>query len=174
MRILLKTPSSSPAIASSEPDRRETAGDARPTAVLNRLLKFARPHGGVLVPAFVCMIALGATTGAYAFLTGHALRFLLSGGSSGLEPVAKYLPSGIRLSLGDTLWLLPLAIVAIGVLKGLAYLGQFYWMGLFGQKISIARSAACRSPEASPATIIICKSAIERLGLAAGPREPAV
>jgi len=134
----LKTPSSSPAIASSEPDRGETAGDARPTAVLNRLLRFARPHGGVLVPAFVCMIALGATTGAYAFLTGHALRFLLSGGSSGLGAVAKYLPHGIRLSLGDTLWLLPLAIVAIGVLKGLAYLGQFYWMGIFGQKISIA------------------------------------
>jgi subfamily B ATP-binding cassette protein MsbA len=84
------------------------------------------------------MIALGATTGAYAFLTGHALRFLLSGGSSGLGPVAKYLPSGIRLTLGDSLWLLPLLIVAIGVLKGLAYLGQFYWMGIFGQKISIA------------------------------------
>ncbi len=106
--------------------------------MLNRLLKFARPHGGVLVPAFVCMIVLGATTGAYAFLTGHALQFLLTGGASGLGPVATYLPHGIRLRLGDTLWLLPLAIVAIGLLKGLAYLGQFYWMGLFGQKISIA------------------------------------
>ncbi len=83
------------------------------------------------------MAVLGATTGAYAYLTGPALRFLLSGGSSGLGAMERFVPAA-SFSLRDALWLLPLTVVAIGVLKGLAYLGQFYWMGLFGQRVAMA------------------------------------
>ena len=44
---------------------------------LGRLLGYARPHVGVLVAAFVCMALVGLATGAYAYLMGPALRFLL-------------------------------------------------------------------------------------------------
>lgn len=103
--------------------------------VLRRLLAFSRPHGGLLGLAFACMVVLGATTGLYAYLMGPALRFLLEGGRSGLGMPAKLLPALERVDRGTALWLFPVAIVAIGVLKGLSYLGQFYWMGLYGQKV---------------------------------------
>ncbi|HKD40121.1 MAG TPA: ABC transporter ATP-binding protein [Myxococcaceae bacterium] len=106
-------------------------------SVLRRLFEFARPHGRILIPAFACMAMLGATTAAYAYLTGPALGFLLSGGSSGLGAVERFLPASAFSRFRDGLWLLPAAIVAIGVLKGLSYLGQFYWMGLFGQRVAI-------------------------------------
>ncbi len=92
----------------------------------------------MLLAAFACMALLGATTAAYAYLTGPALRFLLSGGASGLSSVERFLPTGLRASLRDALIWLPAAIAAIGVLKGAAYLGQFYWMGLFGQRVAMA------------------------------------
>ncbi len=51
--------------------------------VLWRLLGYARPHVGLLMAAFACMTVLGLATGAYAYLMGPALRFLLSGGTEG-------------------------------------------------------------------------------------------
>jgi subfamily B ATP-binding cassette protein MsbA len=119
------------------------------------LLGFARPHRGILIAAFACMAMLGATTGVYAFLTGPSLGFLLSGGSSGLGAVDRFLPRSILPSLGDAVWLLPLAIVVIGVFKGLAYLGQFYWMGLFGQRVAMAlrREIFTRLSGLSPAQL---------------------
>ncbi|HYV49202.1 MAG TPA: ABC transporter ATP-binding protein [Myxococcaceae bacterium] len=103
--------------------------------VLRRLLTFSRPHAGLLALAFACMVVLGATTGLYAYLMGPALRFLLEGGRSGLGMPARLFPALEQLDRGTALWLFPVAIVAIGVLKGLSYLGQFYWMGLYGQKV---------------------------------------
>ena len=84
------------------------------------------------------MALLGATTAAYAYLTGPALRFLLSGGTAGLGALERFVPVGLRQSFRDAIWWLPAAIAAIGVVKGAAYLGQFYWMGLFGQRVAIA------------------------------------
>src|SRR5215469_7671589 len=80
-------------------------------SVLRRLFEFARPHGRILIPAFACMTLLGATTAAYAYLTGPALRFLLSGGSSGLGAVERFLPTSAFSRFREGLWLLPAAIV---------------------------------------------------------------
>src|SRR5262249_5548048 len=124
---VLKTPSSSATI-----DRNQArALPAQTTAVLRRLAPLARPQPAIVLAAFASMALLGATTAAYAYLTGPALRFLLSGGTAGLGAVERFLPVGLRPSPRDAIWWLPAAIAAIGVLKGAAYLGQFYWMGLF-------------------------------------------
>jgi subfamily B ATP-binding cassette protein MsbA len=37
----------------------------------------------------------------------------------------------------QAIWLFPALIVGIGVIKGIAYLGQFYGMGLFGQRVGM-------------------------------------
>lgn len=103
--------------------------------ILLRLLRYGWPHRGLLVQAFACMVALGVTTGAYAYLMGPALRFLLSGGVEGLGQVGRLFPALAGVDRQRALWLFPVVIVAIAVVKGLGYLGQFYWMGLFGQRV---------------------------------------
>ncbi|MDQ3265509.1 MAG: ABC transporter ATP-binding protein/permease [Myxococcota bacterium] len=85
--------------------------------------------------AFVCMAVLGLTTGMYAFLMGPALRFLLTGGEEGLDKVRWLLGDGVRVDRAFALWALPVTIVAVGVVKGFAYLGQFYFMGWFAQRV---------------------------------------
>jgi subfamily B ATP-binding cassette protein MsbA len=102
--------------------------------VLWRLLGYARPHVGVLVAAFACMAVLGLTTGAYAYLMGPALRFLLSGGVEGFGG-AQPVPWLSDLPREAALWGFPVVVVTVGVVKGVGYLGQFYFMGLFAQKV---------------------------------------
>ncbi len=85
--------------------------------------------------AFVCMAVLGLTTGIYAFLMGPALRFLLTGGEEGLDKVRWLLGDEVRVDRAFALWALPVTIVAVGVVKGFSYLGQFYFMGWFAQRV---------------------------------------
>ncbi|NTX58668.1 ABC transporter ATP-binding protein, partial [Myxococcus sp. CA039A] len=84
---------------------------------LLRLLRYARPHVAVLVVAFVCMAVVGVTTGAYAYLTGPALRFLLSGGEDGFSG-ANSVPWLSSLPRDAALWGFPLLMVVVGVVKG--------------------------------------------------------
>ena len=102
---------------------------------LGRLATLCWRHRGTLTLAFGCMVVLGVTTGAYAYLMGPALRFLLTGGREGLGLAGRLFPALASADRSRALWLFPVVIVAIGVVKGLAYLGQFYWMGLFGQQV---------------------------------------
>jgi subfamily B ATP-binding cassette protein MsbA len=111
---------------------------AQTARVCLRLWRYGRGHRGLLFVAFACMTVLAAATGLYAYLMGPALRFLLTGGAAGLGPVTRYLPALGQLEAGRVLWLFPLAIAGIGAAKGLAYLGQFYTMGMFGQRLVAA------------------------------------
>jgi subfamily B ATP-binding cassette protein MsbA len=104
------------------------------SAVLLRLLRYGRPHVGVLVAAFACMAVLGLGTGAYAYLMGPALRFLLSGGTEGFGGTHA-VPWLSKLPREAALWGFPMAVVLIGLVKGVGYLGQFYFMGLFAQRV---------------------------------------
>lgn len=101
---------------------------------LSRLLRYARPHTGVLLLALVCMVVLGLGTGAYAYLMGPALRFLLSGGAEGFGGAAP-VPWLSSLPREAALWGFPVLVLGVGALKGVGYLGQFYFMGLFAQKV---------------------------------------
>lgn len=81
------------------------------------------------------MLVLALTTGLYAFLAGPALRFLLTGGHEGLGLASRVLPSFEGIDRDTALWAFPITLIVIGVLKGVAYLGQFYAMGMFGQRV---------------------------------------
>jgi ATP-binding cassette, subfamily B, bacterial MsbA len=83
------------------------------------------------------MAVLGLATGAYAWLVGPALRFLLTGGAA-LGELAPWLPQLRAVGRARALWLLPALLVLLAVVKGAAYLGQFYWMGQFGQRTTAA------------------------------------
>ena len=104
------------------------------SAVLLRLLRYGRPHVSVLVAAFGCMAVLGLGTGAYAYLMGPALRFLLSGGTEGFGG-SHAVPWLSKLPREAALWGFPVLVVLIGLIKGVGYLGQFYFMGLFAQRV---------------------------------------
>src|SRR4051794_39990147 len=105
-------------------------------STLWRLARQGIAHRAILLKAFACMAVLGATTGAYAYLLGPALRYLLSGGVQGLGPVYRLVPSLATLDRRQIAWAFPVAIVVIGLFKGASYLGQFYWMGWFGQRVA--------------------------------------
>lgn len=127
---------------------------------LGRLLGYARPHVGVLVAAFACMAVLGLATGAYAYLMGPALRFLLSGGAEGFGG-AQPVPWLSSLPREAVLWGFPVVVLTVGVVKGVGYLGQFYLMGLFAQKVvaDLRRALFVRLTALSPAQL-----ARERMG----------
>ncbi len=101
---------------------------------LLRLAGFARPQTSRLLLAFAAMAVLGLATGAYAWLVGPALHFLLTGGAQG----AGWLPGLRPLDKRAALLVLPGLLVLLAVVKGLSYLAQFYWMGQFGQRTTAA------------------------------------
>ena len=80
------------------------------------------------------MAVLALATGLYAFLVGPALRYLLTGGASALGRVASWAPALESAGRQRILLVLPLALVGVAVVKGLAYAAQFTWTGQFGQR----------------------------------------
>lgn len=104
---------------------------------MKRLFRLGRPHRRLLVLSFGCMALVATTTGAYAFLMGPALRFLLTGGEAGLERVFAIVPSLRALERSSAIYVLPVAVLIIGAIKGVGYLGQFYFVGLFGQHVVV-------------------------------------
>lgn len=105
------------------------------TGVLRRLWGYALPHLGLLAVAGLFMLVLGLATGVYAWLMGPALGYLLSGGTEGLGLATRLIP---WLTPERATWALPTAVLGIGVIKGVAYLGQFYFAGRFGQETAAA------------------------------------
>jgi subfamily B ATP-binding cassette protein MsbA len=107
-------------------------------SVSARLLAYLRPHRGTLAAALLCMTVLALTTGAYAFLMGPMLRFLVTGGAAGLrglEGAARVFPSLRGLDRERAFSVLPALLFAVAFLKSGAYLGQFYLMGMLGQRV---------------------------------------
>jgi len=100
-----------------------------------KLLTLGRPHRSLLGIAFACMALVGVTTGAYAFLMGPALRFLLTGGAEGLGLVVRLAPEVATWPRARVLMALPVVVIVVGAVKGVGYLGQFYFVGLFGQQV---------------------------------------
>jgi subfamily B ATP-binding cassette protein MsbA len=100
-----------------------------------RLLRQGRPHWHLLGLAFACMAVVGLGTGAYAWMMGPALTFLLTGGGGGLGPLVEVVPALGTLDRQAALLAFPLLAVAVGAVKGAGYLGQFYFAGLFGQRV---------------------------------------
>lgn len=82
-----------------------------------RLLTFLSPYKGRLTLAIFCMVVLAACTAVMAWILKPVLDEALSGQNR------------------DLIYLIPLAIIALYVLKGSAYYGQAYLMGYIGQRV---------------------------------------
>ncbi len=119
-------------LVTTAPDN--TLGRRSGWRALWRLVPYARPHLGRLLLATLAMAVLALATGLYAFLVGPALRFLLTGGASALGRVAGWAPALEAAGRDRLLLSLPLLLIAVALVKGLAYAAQFTWTGQFGQR----------------------------------------
>jgi len=81
-----------------------------------RLLQFLKPYRGRLAVAMSCMVILAACTAGLAWVLQPALDHALSGNQ-------------------EYIYLIPLAVIGIYVVKGAAYFGQGYTMGYIGQHV---------------------------------------
>ncbi len=100
-----------------------------------RLFRFALPYKWRFAGAFACMFILAAATAAYVNLLGPALDFLFTGRTGSAANLGKVLPSWLDvqgfLSSVDRrrmLGFLPVVIMMVAAVKGLAFFGQSYLM----------------------------------------------
>ncbi|HET9553263.1 MAG TPA: ABC transporter ATP-binding protein [Anaeromyxobacteraceae bacterium] len=107
-----------------------------------RLLRFVAPYRGRFLGALGCMIVYAVGNSAYMTLIGPFLEFLFTGQTRSVGSLDKFLPSGLGLSGAlatadrtQVLALVPLVMVAVALLKGAAAFGQFYLMGMLGQRV---------------------------------------
>ena len=107
-----------------------------------RLLGYVRPYRWKVVAAIGCMAVLSLATAAYVNLLGPAHDFLFTGKTSAVASLGKFLPGSMNLDAvlaqvdrSRVLAVLPLVIVGVSVLKGFAYFGQFYLIGIVGQRM---------------------------------------
>lgn len=82
-----------------------------------RLLGFLMPYKGRLLVAVGCMIVLAACTAAMAWMLKPVLDEALAGKNTHL------------------IYLIPLLVIGLYLLKGIAYFGQAYLMGYIGQHV---------------------------------------
>ncbi|OLC19224.1 MAG: ABC transporter [Deltaproteobacteria bacterium 13_1_40CM_68_24] len=103
-----------------------------------RLLASVRPHLGLLAAAIASMIVLSAATGAFSWLVGPMFQFVFKGGAldaKALRSALPFLGAPEALPRDTVLRALPVLILAIAALRGIAYFGQFYCMGMLGQRV---------------------------------------
>jgi ATP-binding cassette, subfamily B, bacterial MsbA len=96
-----------------------------------RLLAAVRPHAGLFALAIASMVTLAAATGLFSWLVGPLFQYVFRGGELG-STLLPWLPRMDRTQLRRAL---PLLILAIAVVRGAAYFGQFYSMGMLGQRV---------------------------------------
>ncbi len=109
-----------------------------------RLLRFAAPYRARFLGALACMVVLALSTAAYVNLLGPVLEFLFTGRTQAVASLARFLPA----SLNSGGWLLhvdrehvlaalPFVIIGVALVKGVAYFGQFYLMGMVSQRVIV-------------------------------------
>ena len=96
-----------------------------------RLLAAVRPHAGLFALAIASMVLLAAATGLFSWLVGPLFQYVFRGGELG-STALPWLPALDRRELQRAL---PLLILGIALARGLAYFGQFYCMGMLGQRV---------------------------------------
>jgi subfamily B ATP-binding cassette protein MsbA len=107
-----------------------------------RLLRFAAPYKLTLATAILCMAVLSLTTAAYVYLLGPALEFLFRGDPRAIANLGRFVPASwdvagklARLDRTAVLAVLPAIIIGVAAVKGVAYFGQFFLMGMVGQRM---------------------------------------
>jgi ATP-binding cassette, subfamily B, bacterial MsbA len=107
-----------------------------------RLLRFGWPYRWHFAVALLCMVVLASATSAYVNLMGPALDFLFTGRTSSMAVVARMLPEQFDLASKlagidrhQLLGILPFVIFGVALVKGVAYFGQMFLMGVISQRI---------------------------------------
>jgi subfamily B ATP-binding cassette protein MsbA len=107
-----------------------------------RLFRFGWPYRWHFAAALLFMVLLAAATTMYVNLLGPALEFLFTGRTSAMGVLARLLPESFdlagRLAKADRnqlLAVLPLLILVVALIKGVAFFGQLYLMGVISQRI---------------------------------------
>ncbi|HET7786024.1 MAG TPA: ABC transporter transmembrane domain-containing protein [Myxococcales bacterium] len=103
-----------------------------------RLVAAVRPHLGLLAAAIASMVVLSAATGAFSWLVGPMFQFVFKGGDLGpsaLRTALPFLHAPETISRATILRALPVVILLIAAVRGAAYFGQFYCMGMLGQQV---------------------------------------
>lgn len=86
------------------------------TPLYRRLLQFLKPYKGKLTIAMLCMVILAACTAALAWVLQPALDNTLNGDQ-------------------EFIYLVPIFVIVLYIIKGTAYYGQAYLMGFIGQRV---------------------------------------
>jgi subfamily B ATP-binding cassette protein MsbA len=106
-----------------------------------RLLRFVAPHRARFAGALACMVLLALATAAYVNLLGPVLGFLFTGRNDAVASLDRFVPHFdlaswlARVDRGQVLAALPFVLVGVALVKGLAYFGQFYLMGMVSQRV---------------------------------------
>lgn len=104
---------------------------------MNIYLRILKLLPGYKVPfalAFACMVGFAAANGAMAYLIGPVMKFLFSNDPSATIKLIPFI--GLSVVEKERMIIaIPLAIIAIGVVKGLSSYGQSYFMGYVGSGI---------------------------------------
>jgi subfamily B ATP-binding cassette protein MsbA len=107
-----------------------------------RIFRFALPYKWRLASALACMAVLAAATTAYVNLLGPALDFLFTGRTTSVAALARILPSWLDVAgylqsvdRRRMLAVLPVVIMVVALVKGIAYFGQSYLMATASQRM---------------------------------------
>jgi subfamily B ATP-binding cassette protein MsbA len=103
-----------------------------------RLIAAVRPHLSLLLLAVGAMVVLSGATGAFSWLVGPMFQFVFKGGAldaPALRTALPFLPGASDLPRETILKALPVLILAIAAVRGVAYFAQFYCMGMLGQRV---------------------------------------
>jgi ATP-binding cassette, subfamily B, bacterial MsbA len=110
-----------------------------------RLFRFAFPYKWRFAAAFACMFVLAAATAAYVNLLGPALDFIFTGRTSSANSIARVMPKFIdvegflaTVDRRQMLTILPLVIIFVALIKGLAFFGQAFLMSTTASKMIAA------------------------------------
>jgi subfamily B ATP-binding cassette protein MsbA len=101
-------------------------------------LAAVRPHAGLLAGAIASMVVLSAATGAFSWLVGPMFQFVFRGGAIDagmLRSALPFLRDPAAIDRGTAIRALPVLILGIALVRGVAYFGQFYCMGMLGQRV---------------------------------------
>ena len=86
--------------------------------------------------AVLSMVAFALSNGALAYLIGPALKFLFSSGPGGTAEPIRLVPLGMFTVPSEMMiYVIPMAIMVMAIIKGLAFYGNNYYMGYVGHRI---------------------------------------
>jgi subfamily B ATP-binding cassette protein MsbA len=108
-----------------------------------RLFRFALPYRWRFAAALGCMSVLALSTAAYVNLLGPTLDFLFTGRTGSVQSLSRVAPGWLdvdgflaHIDRAQMLAVLPLVIVGVALVKGIAYFGQAYLMSVASQRMT--------------------------------------